>query len=120
VVIISNLRTIRKERGYKVKEISDILGFSQTHYSAMESGNKSVSQEVYEKLSDFYGVSVDYLMGRESKEEETIVKVENPDIRAIARASKNLSPADAEQLRKYTEFMFPDAFKKRANEKNTK
>lgn len=39
------------------------------------------------------------------------IKVEDVNIRAIARAEKKLTSAQTEQLRKYAEYMFPDAFK---------
>lgn len=36
---------------------------------------------------------------------------DNPDIRMIARAGKKMTPEQAENLRKYAEYMFPEAFK---------
>ena len=38
-------------------------------------------------------------------------KIENPDIRMIARAGRKMTPEQAESLRRYAEFMFPEAFK---------
>lgn len=38
-------------------------------------------------------------------------KIENPDIRMIARAGCKMTPDQAKNLRKYAEFMFPEAFK---------
>lgn len=37
-------------------------------------------------------------------------KIENPDIRMIARAGKKMTPEQAENLRKYAQYMFPEAF----------
>lgn len=37
-------------------------------------------------------------------------KIINPDIRMIARAGRKMTPEQAENLRKYAEFMFPEAF----------
>lgn len=36
---------------------------------------------------------------------------EHPDIRMIARAGKKMTPEQAENLRKYAQYMFPEAFK---------
>ncbi len=44
------------------------------------------------------------------KYSENTVEIENPDIRQIARAGKKMSPEQAENLRKYAQFMFPEAF----------
>ena len=38
-------------------------------------------------------------------------EIENPDIRMIARAGRKMTPEQAENVRKYAEFMFPEAFK---------
>ena len=38
-------------------------------------------------------------------------EIENPDIRMIARAGKKMTPEQAENLRKYAQFMYPEAFK---------
>ena len=38
-------------------------------------------------------------------------EIENPDIRMIARAGRKMTPEQAKNLRKYAEFMFPEAFK---------
>lgn len=37
-------------------------------------------------------------------------QIENPDIRMIARAGKKMTPEQAENLRKYAQFMYPEAF----------
>lgn len=43
--------------------------------------------------------------------------IDNPDIRMIARAGKKMTPEQAENLRKYAEFMFPEAFNDKKREK---
>lgn len=37
-------------------------------------------------------------------------KIDNPDIRMIARAGQKMTPEQAENLRKYAQFMYPEAF----------
>lgn len=37
-------------------------------------------------------------------------EIKNPDIRMIARAGRKMTPEQAENLRKYAEYMFPEAF----------
>ena len=39
------------------------------------------------------------------------IEVENPDIRQIARAGKKMTPEQAKNVRRYAEFMYPEAFK---------
>lgn len=59
-----NLRGIREDRDIRQKEIAQILNVSQNTYSQYETGIISLTAEVLIKLSDFYGVSIDYLLDR--------------------------------------------------------
>lgn len=59
-----NLRAIREDRDIKQKDIAKVLNVSQNTYSQYETGIISLTAEVLIKLSDFYGVSIDYLLDR--------------------------------------------------------
>ncbi len=59
-----NLRAIREDRDIKQKEIAKLLHVSQNTYSQYETGVISLTAETLIKLSDFYGVSIDYLLDR--------------------------------------------------------
>ena len=59
-----NLKAIREDRDIKQKEIAKYLNVSQNTYSQYENGVISLTAEVLIKIADFYGVSVDYLLGR--------------------------------------------------------
>ncbi|MBQ6708243.1 MAG: helix-turn-helix transcriptional regulator [Clostridia bacterium] len=57
-----NLRAIREDRDIKQKEIAQFLNVSQNTYSQYETGVIALTAEVLIKLSEFYGVSIDYLL----------------------------------------------------------
>ncbi len=59
-----NLRNIREDSDIKQKDIAKVLNVSQNTYSQYETGVISLTAEVLIKLSDFYGVSIDYLLDR--------------------------------------------------------
>lgn len=59
-----NLRSIREDKDIKQKDIAKILSVSQNTYSQYETGVISLTAEVLIKLSDYYGVSIDYLLDR--------------------------------------------------------
>lgn len=59
-----NLRGIREDRDIKQKDIAKVLNVSQNTYSQYETGVISLTAEVLIKLSEFYGVSIDYLLDR--------------------------------------------------------
>ena len=59
-----NLRNMRKDNDIKQKEIVKYLNVSQNTYSQYEIGVISLTAEILIKLSDYYNVSIDYLLDR--------------------------------------------------------
>ena len=59
------LRELRKNKGYTGQQVADELGISYKVYQTYESGARNAGLPVVEKLADFYGVTTDYLLGRE-------------------------------------------------------
>lgn len=57
------IKELREERGYFQRNIADYLGCTQQTYSRYETGEVEPSVQVLAKLSEFFGVSVDYIMG---------------------------------------------------------
>jgi len=57
-----NLRSIREDRDIKQKDIAKLLNVSQNTYSQYETGVIALTAEVLIKLSNFYDVSIDYLL----------------------------------------------------------
>ncbi len=48
------------------KEIAALLGIDQRVYSTYETGKRDIPLSHLMVLADFYGVSVDYILGREA------------------------------------------------------
>lgn len=59
-----NLRAIREDRDIKQKDIAAYLNVSQNTYSQYETGIISLTAEILIKLSEYYKVSIDYLLDR--------------------------------------------------------
>ena len=68
-MVFKNLRAIREDNDIKQKEVAKVLNVSQNTYSQYENGVIALTAEVLIKLSDFYGVSIDYLLDRTDKKE---------------------------------------------------
>ena len=58
------LRDLREDRDLSQREVAKLLEMSQTGYSKYETGENDIPTSVLQRLSDFYNVSVDYLLGR--------------------------------------------------------
>ena len=58
------LRDLREDRNLSQRELADFLKISQNTYSRYETNERGIPLELISKLADYYGTSVDYLMGR--------------------------------------------------------
>ena len=57
------IRDLREDRDLKQRQLSEYLHCSQQVYSNYELGQRDIPTDVLIKLSEFYNVSVDYLLG---------------------------------------------------------
>ena len=64
VLKFENIRNLRIDNNYTQQQIADYLNIKQNTYSQYETGALNYPVDVLMKLADFYGVSVDYLLGR--------------------------------------------------------
>ena len=60
----NRLRDVREDRDLKQRDIAELLKVHQTTYSDYELGRLNIPVAVLHTLADFYGVSIDYLLGR--------------------------------------------------------
>ena len=60
------LRELRKQKGMRQADVAQKLGVGRTTYVKYENGDNEPSFEMLNKLSDLFGVSTDYLLGRDS------------------------------------------------------
>ena len=58
------IKELREDRDLTQEELADILNVSQTGYSKYELGKRDIPTQILVALADFYGTSVDYLLGR--------------------------------------------------------
>lgn len=65
-VIIMKLRIkdLREDSDLKQKQLAEVLQCDQSLYSKYERGERPLPLEYAARLADFYGVSIDYLVGR--------------------------------------------------------
>ncbi len=57
------IRDLREDKDLTQTELAKVLGMSQTGYSKYETGENDIPTAVLIKLSHFYDVSIDYLLG---------------------------------------------------------
>ena len=91
------LREIRKSRKLTQQAVADHLGCSAVVYSRYETGTRQPSIEVILMLADYFGVTVDYLLGRKEPEATTLTPYEQQLIQA-ARTADDRAREDALHL----------------------
>lgn len=60
------IRDLREDRDLSQRVIAEYLHIHQTTYSDYELERLNIPAAVLDKLADYYGTSVDYLLGRTS------------------------------------------------------
>ena len=121
---MNRFREQRIKHGYKSqKELADILFVNQTAVSQWERGITTPSSQLLIKLSELYGVTTDYLIGRDEKE-STTPSDENDSARnhlmaALWGGEKDLSQEELDDMwndvERFAAFL---AEKKRQEKKN--
>lgn len=78
------LKKLRKQKGITQKQLADYLHISKSSVGMWEHGQRDPDTAMLMKIADFYGVTVDYLLGRETVSgtqevliAETIRKIES-------------------------------------------
>ena len=59
------LKELRLQHGFSQEELAEKIGIKQNSYSDWENGKCKPNYEKLEKIADFFGVSLDWLFGRE-------------------------------------------------------
>ena len=62
-MVFERIRNIREDRDIRQRQVAEFLNVSQNTYSQYENGVISLSAETAVRLAEFYGTSVDYLLG---------------------------------------------------------
>ncbi len=69
------LKQLREQQKLTKKQVAVSIGITERAYIAYEYGERDVSTLTLSKLADFYGVTTDYLLGRETGDPEPIDQI---------------------------------------------
>lgn len=59
----NNLKKLREQRGFNMKEIAIKLGIPYTTYVGYEKGEREPNSDVLIKIANYYNTSVDFILG---------------------------------------------------------
>lgn len=69
-MIGERIKELRKSKKMSQSELGKFIGVSQTTVTAWENGRAEPSSSYVAKLATFFNVSTDYLLGRDTKEDD--------------------------------------------------
>ena len=77
--VASNIVTLRERQGLNQKELAEKLNINRSVLNRIENGTRPVRDDELKIIADYFNVSADYLLGRETpkapalSDEQTIV-----------------------------------------------
>ena len=125
---MNRLQNLREERGMNMKEAAAALGYKYMTYVNYEKEERQMYPEQLIKIADFYGVSIDYLLGRDERIMRTPLDekyealdergrkvvdavidaqraIDLNEYRMVARGGRKLTPDQMEDARRVIEAM---------------
>ncbi|UFJ41414.1 helix-turn-helix domain-containing protein [Brevibacillus humidisoli] len=76
----TRLKHLRHQLGLSQQDLANRIGLNRSTYARYETDDNQADYETLQKLADFFGTSIDYLLGRtdQSKPEPSSGKETNP------------------------------------------
>lgn len=99
------VKKLCKEKGVSMNTAETEMGLAKGYISKLE--NHNPNQKTLQKMSDYFGVSMDYLLGREKDKqyylnEETAHAAqeifENKELKALFDVQRDMNPDDLKAL----------------------
>ena len=115
---MEQLKKLRINSGKTQKDMAQMLGIDRTTYVKYETGNSEPSFETLSALADFFGVTTDYLLGRDSigtaekKEPGTQTDAELSELNSII---SRLSDGNRAKLRELAQLYLDSEQRKEEN-----
>lgn len=97
------LKELRTEKKVSQATIADYLGITQPAYANYERGIRKPDPEILLKLADYFGVSVDHLLGREEHTPTLDEQLEGVDF-ALSGEIRDLNDAEKQDILDYIRF----------------
>ena len=66
---MNRLKEMREDRDILQKDIAKDLGITQRNYSYFETGMTALTEDILNKIADYYQTSIDYILYRTDKKE---------------------------------------------------
>ena len=92
------LKKFREKKGVLQSDVAKALGINNSTYAYYERGEHSPGPDMLCKLADFFGVTVDELLGRSSSDIFDNARIEQPEIMQLY---ERMTPEEQNNLVNY-------------------
>ncbi len=95
-MLANQMKKLRNQKGLTQQELADILHVSKGTVGMWETGRREPNTEILSELADFYGVTVDYLLGREqlSPAQEAAVQETIRTLEELTQRLRTMFPSE--------------------------
>lgn len=84
------IRRLRESKGLSSKDLSNSLDINISTYSKLENDKKSIGVSELKKITEYFSVSADHILGIDKQENDMVVYM---------RKEKNMSKDDIEEVK---------------------
>lgn len=101
------IRELRKKCGITMKELGEKIGVAESTISQYETGKRQPDYETLLKLGEYFGVTADYLLGKENAPDNTSKRpISNDDIKfALFGGDGEITDAMFEEVRNFAAYI---------------
>jgi len=107
-----NIRKLRDSRSLTQFHLGEKIGVAESTISLYESGKREPDIATLNNIANFFGVSIDYLLGRENistasvtpAPQTTELSQEDLALLEVARQLKNLPDTDRKEIESYIQY----------------
>lgn len=96
-MLAKRIKLLRKQKGLTQKQLADLLDISASTVAMYETGRREPDTQTLNKFAELFGVSVDYLLGREKTDmerlEENLARLD-PRIQQAYRSLQSMDEED--------------------------
>lgn len=95
-MLSEQLKKLRRQKKLTQEQVANYLHVSTSTYGLWEQGRNEPDIKRLQELADFFGVTVDYLLGRESltSTQEQTIKNTLERLEKLTQQLKNIFPQD--------------------------
>ncbi|QUH29624.1 helix-turn-helix transcriptional regulator [Vallitalea guaymasensis] len=86
------IKYLRNERGLYQRDLANALNIAVTTISGYERDDRRPNPETLKQIADFFGVTIDYLVGGKESSVDYLEEEFPEGIKVLRRATKELTP----------------------------